>query len=69
MNRIIKGAQKVKDEQLIPRPYWPDVEELFQLVGIARKGNEETIQAIAAAFRYGFLMGNHATVNRNMKRL
>ena len=57
----------VRDLNPIPQPYELTVGDVLQLLDIANR--EDMINAVTAAFRYGYVMGNHATVNRKLPLL
>ena len=53
----------------IPSAYDLTADDMDDLISRASKGTEEAWNAIAAAFRIGFLRGNHCTINRQMKKI
>ena len=69
MTSIFQLSKRVKEERIIPRQYQMDVVFLCELRDLGSQGKEGVLDAVIAAFRYGFLMGNHCTVNRKMKKL
>ena len=66
MANVQKTNDTIRDNSMIPTPYQLTVGEICQLLDIA---NRDVIDAIAAAFRLGFLQGNHATKNRGLPKL
>lgn len=66
-NAINAARPENKTQRTIPHGYDMTGEDFMELVRLARSGN--VFEAISQAFCFGFVMGNRATVSRNMKRL
>ena len=73
MTKTFQNATKVirpedpSTKFVIPTPYDMGVEDLGSLLQMAVSGDPAA--AIILAFNFGFVMGNRATISRNLKRL
>lgn len=67
---LVKTAAKAgapTDDRIIPNAYQLSIEDLARLFELSHEG--KIMEVIDLAFRFGFVMGNRATVSRKLKRL
>lgn len=64
---ILKTIEKVRKDKAIPNPYQMDVKDMCVLISIAKERG--IYEALIAAYRYGFVMGNHCTINRKTGKI
>ena len=74
MANIVKTAARTGSleniaGEMIPGPYQPDLEDMQQLFELAMSPGAGLWKALDIAFRFGFVMGNHATINRGIKKI
>ena len=74
MANIAKIAAKtgtltdIKNEK-IPAAYQPDLIDMELLFKMALSSSTGLWEALDTVFRFGYVMGNHATLNRGLKRI
>lgn len=56
-------------QEKIPDAYDLSGTDLADLFNLARQGRDQTLDAIIAAFNYGFIRGNYATIKRGLKAI
>lgn len=64
---ILEEAQAIKEK--IPTRYDLTVGDIVELMEMIKTGVDGTMDALAAAFKVGFIRGNHCTINRKMKKI
>ena len=64
---ILKTIEKVRKDKAIPNPYQMNVEDMCVLFSIAKEHG--VYEALVSAFDYGFVMGNHCTINRKTGKI
>ena len=68
--QLENAVENTKCGHVIPTAYDLGLEDLQELFEFCTSGsNNAVVAAIITAFRYGFVMGNRATLSRNLKRL
>ena len=69
MRNMFKEVSKVYRTGVIPTQYQLTIEEVDKLYQMTKQNPDGVWKAIASAFHLGFVMGNHCTVNRKMKKI
>lgn len=69
MKNMIEIAQDVKKTDAIPALYLMTAGDMMDLFRMAKDEKDGLWDALSLAFYYGFRQGNHATINRKMKKL
>ena len=71
MLKTAKLAGTIEKETIIPEAYQMSVTDLSALYEqyMASKDQNKFWVLIDTAFRFGFVMGNRATINRGIKRI
>jgi hypothetical protein len=66
---MIEMAERVRSNNDIPSIYDLTLGDTLQLMEMVKADPNRLYEAICIAYNFGFAQGNHATINRKLKKL